>query len=103
MLHAYGWNAQEIINKYKENANEVLIYSHVKPRVPSVQSNASRTVCAVCANTPPINKYSALTCGHYFCNNCWAMHFEVQILQGNNNYLREVARMQLILFIFNNL
>lgn len=82
MLHAYEWNAQEIINKYKNNANEVLLYSRVKPRVPSVQAGSSRTSCAVCANTPALTKYSALTCGHYFCNDCWAMHFEVQIKQG---------------------
>lgn len=83
MLHAYEWNAQEIINKYKENANEVLVYSRVKPRVASLlQASTSRVACAVCANTPPLHKYSALACGHYFCNDCWAMHFEVQIMQG---------------------
>lgn len=82
MLHAYGWNAQEIINKYKENANEVLVYSRVKPRMPSIQGNSSRTVCTVCTSTSAMRKYSALACGHYFCNDCWAMHFEVQIMQG---------------------
>jgi ariadne-2 len=82
MLHAYEWNAQEIINKYKENANEVLVYSRVKPRVPLLQASSSRTSCVVCANTPPIHKFSALACCHYFCNDCWAMHFEVQIMQG---------------------
>lgn len=83
MLHAYEWNAQEIISKYKENANEVLIYSHVKPRVPVMQAGSSRLNCAVCANSPPLSKYSALACGHSFCNDCWGMHFEVQIMQGN--------------------
>lgn len=82
-LHAYEWNAQEIINKYKENANEVLVFSHVKPRLPSAHVGSSRTICAICANSPPILKYSALACGHYFCNDCWAMHFEVQIMQGH--------------------
>lgn len=82
MLHAYEWNAQEIIKKYQENANEVLVYSRVKPSLPLVQGNCSRSVCAVCASTPPPNKYSALACMHYFCDDCWAMHFEVQIMQG---------------------
>lgn len=82
-MHAFEWNAQEIINKYKENSNEVLVYSHVKPRVTS-QSGSSRTSCAVCANSPLLHKYAALACGHYFCNDCWAMHFEVQIMQGND-------------------
>lgn len=83
MLHAYEWNAQEIINKYKENANEVLVYSRVKPNTSLAQASASRTACAVCATTPPLSKYSGLACTHYFCNECWAMHFEVQIMQGN--------------------
>lgn len=82
MLHAYEWNAQEIIKKYNENPNEVLVYSCVKPRLPVVQGCTSRSICAVCATTPPINNYSALACGHFFCNECWAMHFEVQIMQG---------------------
>lgn len=82
MLHAYEWNAQDIINKYKENANEVLMYSHVKPKVPSAQVYSSIKMCAICATSPPIHKYSALACGHYFCNECWTMHFEVQIMQG---------------------
>lgn len=87
MLHAYEWNAQEIINMYKENANEVLVFSRVKPRVASAQAGSSRVACAVCANAPPLHKFSALACGHYFCNDCWAMHFEVQIMQGNSFFL----------------
>lgn len=82
MLHAYQWNAQEIIRKYNENANEVLVFSRVKPRMSVPHGSSSRLVCAVCASTPPIHKYSALACGHFFCNDCWAMHFEVQIMQG---------------------
>lgn len=54
----------------------------MKPGVPSVHATSSRACCGVCANTPPLTKYSALTCGHYFCNDCWARHFEVQIIQG---------------------
>ncbi|XP_026493734.1 potential E3 ubiquitin-protein ligase ariadne-2 [Vanessa tameamea] len=92
MLHAYEWNAQEIIKKYKENANEVLVYSRVKPRMSSVQGNSSRSICAVCASTPPLQKYSALACGHYFCNDCWAMHFEVQIMQGVSNTIQCMAQ-----------
>lgn len=96
MLHAYEWNAQEIINKYKENANEVLVFSRVKPRVASVQAGSSRVACAVCANTPPLHKFSALACGHYFCNDCWAMHFEVQIMQGNFS----LSLVHLLIFIY---
>ncbi|KOB68164.1 Ariadne 2, partial [Operophtera brumata] len=91
-LHAYQWNAQEIINKYKENANEVLVYSHVKPPMPAVQVGSSRSCCAVCAGTPPLQNYSALACGHYFCNDCWAMHFEVQIMQGVSNTIQCMAQ-----------
>lgn len=82
MLHAYDWNAQEIITKYKENANEVLVYSRVKPRVQIASTTSSQVICAVCADTPEMHNFSALACGHSFCNNCWAMHFDVQITQG---------------------
>lgn len=83
MLHSYEWNAQEIIKKYKENPHDVLTFSHVKPRVPKALAAPPGAVCAVCANSPALNKFSALACGHSFCNECWAMHFEVQIMQGN--------------------
>lgn len=85
---------------YKENANEVLVFSRVKPRVASAQAGSSRVACAVCANAPPLHKFSALACGHYFCNDCWAMHFEVQIMQGNffslaHNYQKFNAQINL--------
>ncbi|VVC87523.1 unnamed protein product [Leptidea sinapis] len=92
ILHAYDWNAQEIIDKYKENPNEVLIHSRVKPRVPSLSANISCSTCAVCATANSTQKYSALTCGHYFCNECWAMHFEVQIMQGVSNTIQCMAQ-----------
>lgn len=91
-LHAYEWKAQEIINKYKENAHEVLVYSRVKPKVSLGQAGSSRTSCAICADTPPLHKYSALACGHYFCNDCWSMHFEVQIKQGVSNTIQCMAQ-----------
>ncbi|XP_077292104.1 E3 ubiquitin-protein ligase ari-2 [Arctopsyche grandis] len=93
MLHAYKWNEQELIQKYKENARVVLISCKVKP---AIESNAggssdqgssssdtnSSDMCSVCASITLSSYRRALACGHSFCNDCWAMHFEVQIMQG---------------------
>lgn len=84
MLHTYAWNAQEIITKYTENANEVLLHCRVKPLVLNVELSANNgpIFCAVCADLTQTHDYSALVCGHNFCNECWARHFQVQITRG---------------------
>lgn len=88
MLHVYHWNAQELITKYKENASEVLVMCRVKSAAGGAPNLNTGGACAVCANVPAQARRSALACQHSFCNDCWAMHFEVQIMQGRLNYAR---------------
>lgn len=94
MLHAFNWNIQDLLQKYKENASEVLIQCRVKPKagnssrhlVTDAYNTCSSTesMCSVCTQLTVPDRFSALACGHSFCNDCWAMHFEVQIMQGKS-------------------
>ena len=47
----------------------------------SVASTGSR-LCEVCATLQPSKNFSELLCGHSYCQSCWELHFEYQILQG---------------------
>ena len=39
-------------------------------------------MCKVCASEHSRENFHALNCGHMFCQSCWDMHFQVQIMEG---------------------
>lgn len=81
LLHEHKWNTNEIIEKYRDNASNLLVMSRVKPPN-GKQSNYRSHMCPVCATTKLADKFSHLSCGHSFCKDCWSTHFEIQICQG---------------------
>jgi len=48
----------------------------------SSKSSTGPTLCDVCATVQPSKNFSELLCGHSYCQSCWELHFEYQILQG---------------------
>ncbi|EEC01773.1 E3 ubiquitin ligase, putative [Ixodes scapularis] len=87
LLHTHNWNAQEMIQKYKQNAAQALADARIKPlRPPAIDMqtirNSPSVQCPICLQNSPGDRFRGLACGHYFCPDCWAMHFEIQILQG---------------------
>lgn len=89
LLHTHKWNTQDVIQKYKQNAAQALSDSRIKPLHPpsiepqlqAIRNNPS-VQCPICLQDLPGEHFRGLACGHYFCTECWAMHFEIQILQG---------------------
>ncbi|XP_071438708.1 potential E3 ubiquitin-protein ligase ariadne-2 isoform X2 [Hetaerina americana] len=88
LLHSHGWAVEEICEKYRVDSSRRLVASNINPEQPAdfswCHSSTSRTtsLCPVCAISQALNKFCNLTCGHAFCRDCWAMHFEVKIMQG---------------------
>ncbi|XP_075219801.1 E3 ubiquitin-protein ligase ari-2 isoform X2 [Lycorma delicatula] len=86
LLHTHEWQITSIITEYRRDVNRLLVSSRVKPPNPpdSLQRPGfgSTLSCPVCVAYFFWDKFSSLACGHPFCNNCWAMHFEVQITEG---------------------
>ncbi|XP_055933072.1 potential E3 ubiquitin-protein ligase ariadne-2-like [Argiope bruennichi] len=87
LLHTHSWNTSEIITRYKEDASKLLIDSRIKASKPSeIDSQAIRSAkslpCSICLLSFSGEHFRALTCGHWFCKECWATHFETQISQG---------------------
>jgi len=52
------------------------------PLSSSSQASTGSRLCEVCATLQPSKSFSELLCGHSYCQSCWELHFEYQILQG---------------------
>lgn len=103
------WKTNEIIEQYCINASDLLIQARIKPQhhtnttttktVSNIDGAGATTtttiyttsssrkltnqLCTVCAITQSSDKHFSLSCEHAFCRDCWSMHFETQINQGN--------------------
>ncbi|XP_046983563.1 potential E3 ubiquitin-protein ligase ariadne-2 isoform X1 [Schistocerca americana] len=88
LLHTNRWSVQDIVKKFgDESVNLLDRKSSASSTTGAVDQGQIRTTlqaiqCPVCLLTQPHDKFSALSCGHKFCKDCWSVHFEVQILQG---------------------
>ncbi|KAF0296934.1 putative E3 ubiquitin-protein ligase ariadne-2 [Amphibalanus amphitrite] len=117
LLHSNNWNAAEITARYRANCQQLLAEAQIKPRPPPAPaaggggsapgpSSAAQPAaapapaaaaqppaeCPVCACAQPPNEYRALACRHHFCQSCWRMHFETQIMQGISLGIECMAR-----------
>lgn len=85
-LHAHEWALQDILQKYQDKSSNLMTDSSLKilqPQESSFTSKFHKTDnCSVCFSSYPTEKFSTLNCGHPFCNDCWCLHFETQVLQG---------------------
>ncbi|XP_076336535.1 E3 ubiquitin-protein ligase ari-2 isoform X5 [Tachypleus tridentatus] len=87
LLHTHNWTELDVIPAYRQDANKLLSDSRIKPlRPPEVDMQVIRSsnsiLCPICLQTFPGEYFRNLSCAHYFCKECWAMHFEIQIMQG---------------------
>ncbi|KAG8230447.1 hypothetical protein J437_LFUL014711, partial [Ladona fulva] len=88
LLHTHGWAIDEISDKYRADSTSLLVASNIKPAHSvdiswrSSSSPRAETSCPVCAFARAVTCFCSLACGHAFCRDCWAMHFEVKIMQG---------------------
>lgn len=80
LLNTHGWHTQDIISKYRDNSSCLHVRAE-PPRVPPISSN--NLCCPVCVAVLNYDRFAALSCGHFFCKDCWGMHFEIQIMQGD--------------------
>jgi len=82
LLHGHKWNIPEIFAKYSQVPATP---SEAPPGGGSAPPGGGPVIltCEVCAcDLPDLNFTSPKGCGHKFCENCWQMHFEIQINQG---------------------
>lgn len=90
LLVTHHWAVPDIVQRYKKDANKLLVESRIKPGHPAtadvqgghLDGGGKMTMCCVCLQPLPAEVFKTLTCGHTFCKDCWASHFEVQVMQG---------------------
>lgn len=81
LLHEHKWDEGEIVARYRDNSSSLLVNSRIKS-ASSAYTSARAHMCPVCFITQDIDRFTNLSCGHAFCRECWAIHFEIQISQG---------------------
>lgn len=93
LLHAQGWQKDDIIERYKADSAKLLIDSHIMPthRQQEKISHVSFT-CPVCLMRCNVETLHCLTCGHHCCDVCWDMHFQIQIKEGITTGLQCMAK-----------
>ncbi|KAL1110561.1 hypothetical protein AAG570_008089 [Ranatra chinensis] len=81
LLHTNEWAASpNLLSSNKCNDWTQYLFGCRKPS--HLEFIGNKLCCPVCLVPSLAEKFSHLACGHLFCNDCWAMHFEVQITQG---------------------
>lgn len=66
LLHEHKWDANDIVEKYRDNASNLLVSSRIK------SGNGKKVayvtlLCPVCIQTQPFDKFHNLSCAHSFC------------------------------------
>ncbi|KAF6197910.1 hypothetical protein GE061_007652 [Apolygus lucorum] len=80
VLHTHEWAVLPSAVAYKNND---WIQNLLNPNnQPKMEPIGQKLRCPVCFSPTIQEKFSCLACSHKFCNECWATHFEVQIMQG---------------------
>lgn len=94
LLHRLKWQSSEIIYRYHQNADKLLIDCNIMPAVKSVEPKGLQrsTTCPVCLQHCDMHLMYGSSCGHRFCRDCWQMYFQVQILGGTTTTLECMAR-----------
>ncbi|KAL7048932.1 hypothetical protein ACKWTF_003534 [Chironomus riparius] len=90
LLNEHRWNSNDIIDRYRDNASNLLVSSRIKSGNGKKVAHVT-LLCPVCIQSHTFDKFQNLSCGHSFCKNCWSMHFEIQVSQGISTQIRCMA------------
>lgn len=85
LLQHYQWDEEKFLMRFLENPAG--IYKEAKIEAPKERkdgaSSVGNIVCSVCFEDNQ-DEITALSCNHYFCNDCWRTHIEVAIKEGRS-------------------
>ncbi|XP_055627944.1 potential E3 ubiquitin-protein ligase ariadne-2-like [Toxorhynchites rutilus septentrionalis] len=110
LLQQNKWNAADVLEKFYNNASNHAVSERIEAATTAIASmsissaptmiqqndesgeNASSNgepeivtpshTCPVCTDVQAVEKFHSLPCQHSFCQDCWTMHFSIQIKQG---------------------
>ncbi|KAG5677911.1 hypothetical protein PVAND_007627 [Polypedilum vanderplanki] len=90
LLNEHKWNLNDIVERYRDNASNLLVSSHIKGGHGKKVTHGT-LLCPVCIQSQASDKFQSLSCGHSFCTFCWSTHFEIQVSQGISTQIRCMA------------
>ncbi|KAK6175068.1 hypothetical protein SNE40_013605 [Patella caerulea] len=85
LLHAHGWQRSLIIERHQRDPEKFLVDSRIvadKKNISQDNIMGLTHTCPICVQQLSKDEFQALSCQHLFCNECWDMHFNIQINQG---------------------
>ncbi|XP_070558597.1 potential E3 ubiquitin-protein ligase ariadne-2-like [Ptychodera flava] len=86
LLKMHNWVLADLLQRNSEDKTNLLVESHIIPPPCARKSKSSappkNQQCPVCLQKCSLDKLKALSCGHYFCKDCWTMHFSVLVKDG---------------------
>lgn len=87
LLHSHNWALDSVIQKYLEDASQLLIASRLKPdktpaHLPNKGVPTKSLVCPICIILLPRDVFCGLGCSHLFCKSCWNAYLETQVMHG---------------------
>ncbi|KAJ0980341.1 hypothetical protein J5N97_008596 [Dioscorea zingiberensis] len=91
LLINHRWDVRRILELFERKGKERL-FSEAGVTLhenngPSLSSQSTIT-CNVCFEDFSMDEVSMMSCGHYYCNNCWTEHFIIKINDGESRRIR---------------
>nr|XP_006811619.1 PREDICTED: protein ariadne-2-like [Saccoglossus kowalevskii] len=101
LLKVHNWVPSELLQRNAEDKTNLLVETHIIPPPCSKKAKLtgppSNGMCPVCLQKTSVDKLNALACKHYFCKDCWTMHFCVLIEDGVSTG-RSMSTSQIIIY-----
>ncbi|ELP87440.1 ankyrin repeat and ibr domain containing protein, putative [Entamoeba invadens IP1] len=80
LLRSFKWNLNKMNDVYYDDQDKYL--ARAGTSFSSCEEPTAVTTCPVCYEDYPPNKMYALSCGHYFCVNCWKSYVNETMKKG---------------------
>ncbi|BFU21290.1 zinc finger protein, putative [Entamoeba histolytica HM-1:IMSS-B] len=80
LLRHFKWNVNKMNDVYFDDPDKYLVLSGTK--MPERDPPKGKVTCDVCYEE--VNEVTGLSCGHYYCKNCWREYIEEAMKRGPN-------------------
>ncbi|XP_071509572.1 E3 ubiquitin-protein ligase ARIH2-like [Diadema antillarum] len=99
LLMAHQWDLGEVQKRTDQDIANILVETGILPRAdksflaPTSQDIVlpAQTICPVCTLVKTKDELRALSCGHFFCSDCWITHLHFRITDGVSTEIRCMA------------
>eukprot|EP01117_Protostelium_nocturnum_P014663 TRINITY_DN55_c1_g1_i1.p1 TRINITY_DN55_c1_g1~~TRINITY_DN55_c1_g1_i1.p1 ORF type:complete len:705 (-),score=296.29 TRINITY_DN55_c1_g1_i1:201-2315(-) len=84
LLQSYKWETLRLLADYSEDPDKVCTHAGV-PKLDQVLNVAppksldEELTCVICYDDVKVSEGNALTCGHFFCGDCWKGFLSIEV------------------------